>query len=251
MLVITTAMKQEADSVKRCLRGLRDISGEDYRAWTGHRNGTEVLTVQTGMGRENVINTFQSLLEAHEVSALVSIGFGGALTPDLRPGHVILCSTTLLHETESGPSRFLADEKLLQTASGCLKKERTGWNTGSGVTVPEVADRRVKEDLRMRFGAAVCEMEDAWLASLAREKGIPFLAVRIVMDVLRDDMDPYLDLGSLLDTRGRVKPGAALAAIVTRPGRVKALVSAFFAYRRARAGIARFVTLLLDNGLPL
>jgi len=90
-------------------------------------------------------------------------------------------------------------------------------------------------------------MEDAWLASAARERGIPFLAVRVVMDVFRDDMDPYLDLGALLDVNGTIRPKAALTAVVTHPVRMKSLFSAFRAYRKARAGIARVVTLFLDD----
>ena len=250
MLVITTAMKQEADSVRRCLKGLREVSGPGYRAWRGNRNGADVLSVETGMGKEAARTAMRAVLEKNRAEAIVSIGFGGALTPDLQPGHIILCSTTLHHQHQSAPSHYTADEKLLQAAAQSLQSSRNGWNTGSGVTVLKIADHEMKEQLRTRFGAAVCEMEDAWLAGEAREYGTPFLAVRVIMDEFRDEMDPYLEMGWMLDADGKINLRAVLSSLTTRPDRIKALFSAFRAYRKARAGIEHFVTLFLDNGLP-
>ncbi len=240
MIVITSAMPQETETVVTCLDGATAAAGT-CPAWRGDCAGTPATALCTGIGREAVMAGLGGALTKDGAVAVVSAGFAGALRPDLRAGDIVLCGATLA-DGETG--RYEADLDLLDRAErACL---RGGPKTlrGTGVTVPvAAADRGAKTALWERAGADVCEMEDYWAARLAADRGVPFLAVRVVLDEMTTDVS---DFTGLVNEQG-VRPWRVARYFLAHPGRLGAALRSWRQYRKARASLRHFMKRFLTN----
>jgi adenosylhomocysteine nucleosidase len=238
MIIITSAMKQETGAVRRCLERTAPLAGGECPAWRGTCGGAEAVAVCTGIGRERVEAGLGGLLAGHQAEAVVSVGFGGALAPDLRAGDIVICATTT---TPDGETRFSADAGLVRRAEKAMRAGGRRWVRGTGVTIPVIAgDAPARLALREKTGADICEKEDTAAARLAGAQGLPFLAVRVVLDELDTNLS---DFTGLVTSRG-VRPFRAAAYFTTRPGR---LITTIKCYRRAKEALTDFVAGFLEG----
>ena len=76
-------------------------------------------------------------------------------------------------------------------------------------------------------------MEDYWLAEAAEDAGIPFLAVRAVVDTVSLALPPYV-----LGLRGH--PARAAANVATHPWQLPALLKLRNHMRLAQKSLTRF-----------
>lgn len=241
MLVITSAMKQETDQVLACLTGTTDAAGT-CPAWRGEYAGGPVTAVCTGVGREAVTAVLRETLMEEGITALISAGFAGGLTADLKTGDIVISEATL---TESEDGRYTADEDLLQRAERARSGDGPRVARGTAVTVPEVAgDLAVKRALRERTGADICEMEDYWAARLAAERKIPFISVRVIIDELATDVSDFTALVNLRETG----PARAACFFLSRPRRLALALRAWRQLRTARASLRQYLQLFLADG---
>jgi adenosylhomocysteine nucleosidase len=242
MLVITSAMTQETDQVLACLAGTADAAGT-CPAWRGECAGGPVTAVCTGVGREAVLAGLGGALAEEGVTAVISTGFAGGLTADLKTGDIVISEVTL---AEGVDGRYAADDSLFLRAERARSRNGPRVVRGTAVTIPEVAgDMAAKRALRERTGADICEMEDYWAARLAAERGLPFLSVRVIIDELTTDVRDYSALVDLQET------GLARAAgfFLARPRRLALAFRAWRQLRTARASLRYFLRrFLADRG---
>jgi adenosylhomocysteine nucleosidase len=155
--------------------------------------------------------------------ALVSAGFCGALSPELRVGDLV--APDEVRDEASGES-FAPDPEMLAAAPGAR-----------GTLVSAVRLARTPAD-RARLDGLAVDMESAALARASRAAGIPFLALRAVTDETRHRLP---DFDGLMDAAGRLTPGAGLLYFLRHPRDVPALVRLGPAVREAgralRAGL--------------
>jgi adenosylhomocysteine nucleosidase len=79
-----------------------------------------------------------------------------------------------------------------------------------------------KQELGRRHQALAADMESLAVAEVCRERGVPFLAIRIISDAADESLPP--DVEHLLAQPGGPRRwGAALGAICRRPSSVKDL----------------------------
>jgi len=242
MIVMTAATRQEAEAIAGCLENRQRIDNNGFLAWRGTRGQTNVLAVQTGMGKQRVENSLGAFLAVHPATAVISLGFGGALTRELRSGDLVICATTIsLNEPGGGSetSRYHADEQLVRRAAGLLKTGGTRWILGKGVTVLRVvSDAAVKQGLRDRSEAEVCEMEDYWVSRMAGARGIPFLAVRVIYDEFGAALPGY---EKLVEPDGNTRAFRAMTHFMAHPGQILKSGGYFLNYRSAKASLSKFV----------
>ncbi|HXX94724.1 MAG TPA: hypothetical protein VEN81_13910 [Planctomycetota bacterium] len=120
----------------------------------------------SGIGTRRADLGARRLAEGSE--GLLSVGFCGGLDDSLRPGDLIL----------GGIRDFEASPGLLELA------RRTGpHRLGSVATVDHVVvDLEEKRSIARQTGALAVEMEAEAVATVARNRGIPFLSVKVVLD---------------------------------------------------------------------
>jgi hopanoid-associated phosphorylase len=162
--------------------------------------------------------------------AIISFGIAGGLLAHMQPGHWIVATGVC-----AGDRRLDADAAWTARLAERLPEAEVG----DIVSVPAPVRRpHQKRHLNASTGACGVDMESFQAASLARELGVPFAAVRVVADPVDRELPPAVHSG--LQTDGSVAMTAVLDSLAREPGQVLSLarvtVDAFVAFRALLTG---------------
>jgi len=141
---------------------------------------TELLFVRgpkaaLGVG-ERAGAALQALLKRRSPKGVAVVGYAGGLRADLRPGVLVLADRVL---DEKGGLEV--DPALLRQAQKRLPKARIG---------PLFTDRRLtprEEKEKLGERALAVDMETSHLARVLSAQGIPFLALRVILDAYEEE----------------------------------------------------------------
>ena len=169
----------------------------------------EIRIKLTGPGAERAAAGARSLVD-EGVSCLVSWGTSGALAPGLRAGSLLIVT----HTTDMHGNEYTSDIRLVEGIRVALST--LSPSLGRAVTVDAPAmGQACKLELAARYAAASVDMESAAVAEVARSAGLPFVAVRAVVDTLTFDIPLAACAGMGED--GRSRPLRVLSALAARP----------------------------------
>jgi hopanoid-associated phosphorylase len=184
------------------------------------------LLAMNGMGCAAAAAGASALVGAG-VGALLSFGLAGGLDPALRPGAVLLPAQILspdgvpIATAESWRARLeqaLAPQALV--ARGPL------------LTSPRaIASIEAKSALFRQSGAVAVDMESYAIAQVALEAGLPFLAVRVIVDGAGDSL-PHA-VAAAADAAGELRLWRLLRALVGAPAELAPLLRLARRYRAA------------------
>jgi adenosylhomocysteine nucleosidase len=192
---------------------VRKYAGPRFTVIEGECAGKVVAVVLTGMGRARAQRGAELLLDGHRPRWIVSAGFGGALDPDLRRNEIVIPQEVVNLEGR----RFAIDLAVPPEA------ESQGLRTGTLLTVDEfVRKASEKAELRQKFAADIVDMESSAIAALCGDRGVRFLAVRVVSDEAGVDLPP--EILAIVGPSGGLRLGATMGALWKRPSSVKDLL---------------------------
>jgi adenosylhomocysteine nucleosidase len=173
-----------------------------------------LIAVQAGIGRARAAEGARLLIRRFSPQALVSFGFAGGLTPQLARGTLVI-GTALACE-DSFRQLAVADRDLVDRFQAAA--EAAGLPVHAGILVTTrhiVAGVGPKAVLRGRSGACAVDMETAGIVEAACEAGLPWVAVRAIVDSAADHL-PEACLTTLRDD-GRVATGRLMRAVCRSP----------------------------------
>ncbi|MBI2206589.1 MAG: hypothetical protein HYU41_22370 [Candidatus Rokubacteria bacterium] len=219
-ILVLVAIDLEARALARDL-GLMPAGG----AWPHFRGGAlEVACV--GL-RASLIE--QRAPAFRSSSLVVSAGACGALSPALAEGALVVPETVIAPDGERLTTASIAG---VQRAGALLTAD----------AVAETAEAKAR--LWLETGAVAVDMESAPIVRWAQARGVRATVVRGVSDTAATGVPA--DLAALVAADGRVRPGPAARAILTRPaalGQALALrrgtTAALRAVASTLAGVAR------------
>jgi adenosylhomocysteine nucleosidase len=204
------------------------VAGWGFRLYRGKLKNKDTLLVQTGMGKQRAENATQFILEHYPITAIISLGFAGGLNPELRIGDVVVCS--MLHgqhgsgQVEQKLEPLAPDAHLLSLAS-----QKPGGRLCSGVSVLQLnSSTREMQGLRETFQADIVDMESYWIARIASERQIPFIAIRSISDNMQSSVQPF---DRILDSEGELLWKKAALCFLLHPCY---LLNVFTLYRNTR-----------------
>ena len=114
---------------------------------------------------------------------------------------------------------------------------------GAVCSVSEPAcQRKGKEALHRATGASVVDMESAAVAAVALRAGLPFAALRAVVDPLAFEIPPAALAGMREDGRSSVWP--VVAALLRDPAQLATLCQLGLHFRRALRSLETIASLL-------
>jgi adenosylhomocysteine nucleosidase len=149
------------------------------------RLGGGALLIVSGMGPPAAEAAASALLAAG-ADALLSFGLAGGLDPALRAGTVCLPSEVISRDgaavtTAPGWRRGLCEV----LTSRCLVAG------GRLLTSPVALDSVAQKAQTFRdTGATLVDMESLGVGRVAASRGLPFVAVRVIIDTARDALPP-------------------------------------------------------------
>ncbi|MEA2627179.1 MAG: adenosylhomocysteine nucleosidase [Candidatus Binatota bacterium] len=162
----------------------------------------------TGMG-EKAAREGVERVEPPPAVVVIS-GCAGALDESLGPGDVVVASEIVDREGRALSSATgLIDAYLAASASAGVTA-RTGRLLTSGA----VLEPGEKQRLGKQTGALAVDMETAAIAAWAEASGVPFVAIRAILDSVAR---PVADFGAAIGPAGEIRPVALLALFCRKP----------------------------------
>lgn len=138
----------------------------------------QVRTLITGMGHERAYKRVSEWLKQNSCRSIVATGYAGAAQPGLKVGDILLADEVM----EARSQRLF--RPTLREPSTSLPVRR-----GRLVTLERIAwMKRSKERLGSRFQALGLDLETAAVAAVAQEAGVGWMAVRVVLDPMEENL---------------------------------------------------------------
>src|SRR5580704_12635322 len=173
-------------ALEREVRGLTRSSNRVEQRYEGRSfvffERDEVVVVCGGIGLEAARRAAEAVISLYHPAQLHSVGFAGALDPDLRVGDLIVASVVI--DARDGSRAFVSGVD----------------SQNSLVTFMSVAGVQQKKNLAPAFGAKAVDMEAAAVAAAAVAHGIPFAATKVISDEWNFEL-PEMD--RFIDSRGQ------------------------------------------------
>jgi adenosylhomocysteine nucleosidase len=193
------------------------------------RDGT--LLAVSGIGCAAAAQGARRLVAAG-CRALASWGLAGALDPALPAGTILVPEELILEgATRSLGSTAAWRRRVLGSLTANLTVER-----GALLTSPRaLAAVSEKEGAFRRTGAAAVDMESFAVAEVAVEHGLPFLAVRVIVDRASDELPRVLE--GVTDRSGAVSVGRLAGRLALSPSSIRPVLRLAGRYRAARRSL--------------
>ena len=164
---------------------------------------------------------------ANGSQGIVSFGVAGGLDPDLVAGHCVIAATVL---TDKG--RFMTSRRWSQRLMQAFPGARRGDIVGVEGPVASPAE---KQALHRDTGALAVDTESDLAARVAAVHGLPFVAIRIVVDSVHRPLPPAALVSTHSD--GQLDLCSILASLARQPAQLPDLVRLAYDARAARSAL--------------
>lgn len=182
---------------------------------------THLVAVQSGIGRAAGFIAAEELNHSQPALAgLVSIGFCGGLSPDLRSGAIVVPRRIITPDTEESFSADPDWHARVAAQLAALKPETEAalYSANDMLETPAA-----KRDVHERCHACAVDMESAGIAHAAQRLRVPFLAIRIVLDEAADTLPRAA--ANAVHADGNLNAKGLVGGLVRNPRDVPALMA--------------------------
>lgn len=197
-----------------------------------------LVLLETGEGVANVERHLESWLEQRAARAVLSIGFAGALSSSLQIGDLVIAGE--IHDSKEQP-----DAELLSAAQQVQMGAPV--HIGIAFTSGEILWKaESKHELVLLLGAneiGFVDMESTAIARVCAGRGVPFVIIRSISDLLNEDLP--LDFNRCRASDGRVDPKKVMKATLLKPAAFKGLFELRKRSKLCAERIAEFIERLV------
>ena len=195
---IIGAMELEVEELKAKMQVKRIVEKAGMKFFEGVLSNTDVVIVQSGIGKVNAGICVQILVDTFEITTVINTGVAGSLNNKANIGDIIISSESQEHDMdvtalgyEPGiipqmkESVFKADAKIAELAVEVCKEVNHDINVLTGKVVSGdqfISSKEQKEKLINVFHGDCAEMEGAAIAHAAYLNNIPYLVIRAISD---------------------------------------------------------------------
>lgn len=176
--------------------------------------GTDGVVAVAGGG--DALGLRKKLNALHgDITGVISIGLGGALSPHLKVGDVVIGERIV---TESGS--FTCDNTWRVQLAARLKGAQQGTIYGSDMVLANAAAKSAL--FETSGGALAVDMESQVAARFAAERQLPLAALRVISDDARHALPPAALVAMTPD--GGIALGRVLWSLAKNPLQLPALI---------------------------
>lgn len=250
MLLLIAALSEEVSGI---LRSGDFQSTESPDEFLTYRRRSEpgsqefdVAVLLTGTGRERATAAARWAFNEFKPSAMMSIGFGGGTMETLQPGDLVL--GTQLFRLDGSPfywdadqlgDPLLPDRNLLRAARNAVEIAGIDFELGPIINLPTVAKTSgMKRWIGEELHGACVDMESFVVCEVAADEGVPFVALRAIVDTTDMDLPDLVGHIDQAPTGGRLFP--AIKYLVRNPLELTSLTRLGRAASGARRSLTEF-----------
>jgi adenosylhomocysteine nucleosidase len=179
----------------------------------------------SGIGFAAAARAARALVDSG-VTALASWGMAGGLDPALNAGTILLPCQVISADGTSLPTAQHWRERLA-AALAARHPIASGKLLSSTVALEAITD---KAAAFRATGALAVDMESLAVAQVAATHGLPFIAVRVIVDTAHDTLPRAVIAAS---RSGQVQIGRLISALALAPGEFSAVIRLAQRYRAA------------------
>lgn len=192
------------------LENLRKLNWPLRYAFEGVLHGVRMILVANGAGPKLAAKAAEiacravagSGLSSSKIDAIASVGFCGALHPDLDIGGIVIGSQLL-------------DVAQNRTFACAAVSSAIPFVSGSVLSQNRIANSAAEKRQLGLHGTIAVEMEAAGVAAYAEKAGLPFACIKVVSDSVEESF-PF-DLNELRTTEGRIARGKIGLYVLKHP----------------------------------
>lgn len=207
---IVVAMKVEKVAIEEKMTNKTNETIYNLPFIIGKIGNVECILVQSGVGKVNAARTTQILIEKYKPEAVINVGVGGSINPELNIGDVIIAKQVYQHDfditsfdhkigyvPEVG-DYIECDKNLLNMFYNIIDQiEDKDFKTRIGIIASGdqfYTETEKMKEIRNNFNADIVDMECSAIAQVAFLDNIPFIGIRSVSDGLeKDKISTYKD----------------------------------------------------------
>ena len=239
-IAIFGAVKEEIAGIKQAMNISDHMRLGKTSAWPGKWGKQSIVLVRSGVGQQRAEDATLQVIDRFRPSTLVSIGYAGAVQPELNVGDLVIADT-IIEEKKKG--EYSPDSDWLNRAKDVTCPEGFKAVVGGLLTVDNVIhDSLSKQELGKNYSVQAVEMETSAIAKVAEEKDVPLLSLRVISDRLDQEL---LDSSSFLGSDGEISSLKAGWYVLTHPGSIKSALSLRSQTQIATQALTKFLSDLL------
>jgi nucleoside phosphorylase len=224
-LCVVAAASIEFKAVTQQLSETIFSTDDGLNTCRGRAGRNQITVLQANIGAVGFREKLVSYLRKQACDAVVVLGLGGGLSPDLKTGETVLYDTCFVfrpeapveddYENSSGCETQTSDFNLSSALrqrlmnDGCTTVFAAGLTIDFMVTTPDE-----KLSMGESYGAAVVDMESYDVMAAAAQLKIPIVVVRVILD---EAMQKTPDFNIGISEDGKMSDAKSAQAMMMRP----------------------------------
>jgi adenosylhomocysteine nucleosidase len=233
-ILVAFALREEFAPWRRRHR-FRPVGNSPHRVTMASFGSTEVYVALAGAGAPHA-HSFDDLTTLLAPSLGIVTGVAAGLKPQWRPGDLLVARSVSGPEGSAG---IPAARHLIDIAERCGARP-----ADSLLTLPRIA-RTLEEKMRLANRGDAADMESLPLIMQWSARGIPSLALRVILDPV--EMPMTCDFEAAMDAHGQVRVTRILAQLARRPQLLPDFLHLARESRRAMKILAGFLDRFMED----
>jgi adenosylhomocysteine nucleosidase len=242
---LIVALRGEIAPFLRRATQVRRLRGP-FPAWHFHLEDHSGVAVESGMGAGAARQATLTLINSYSPRLIISLGFGGAFSPGLPSGAVVLgreywdynlAGETLQTLATIPPAWPLGQLILL------LQSAQIPAFPGVLVSTSEIISKSTHSGALLHLPNPVLDLETFTVAQVARERKLPFLGIRAITDTGEEEIADFLR--AQISNHPKISIRETLAAVLKKPIRLAYLIKLGLRARLASNRLAQALVTLL------
>ena len=200
---IVVAMKVEKVAIEEKMTNKTNETIYNLPFIIGKIGNVECILVQSGVGKVNAARTTQILIEKYKPEAVVNVGVGGSINPELKIGDVVISRQVFQHDFDITAFEHKkgyvpevgdyieCDKNLVNSFYNVIQNLKDEeYQTKIGILASGdqfYTDEEKMNEIRTEFKADIVDMECSAIAQVAYLDNIPFIGIRSVSDGMEED----------------------------------------------------------------